>query len=203
MKAYLIVIVLLFSYAQAYGQKQKVWNFKLPAGLVFNQSNTDFMNTSGLGIYLEPKFFYNDKFIFGYRSEPIALVYGVLILPGGCTERHPRYPDMPSCREGSSYLLNNYLFTDYRIGHPKYGKKGGIIQFYSGLSLNFYTHSRYIITSREPGNWKDKEAWVSNLGPGARFGALLGKCQINLSYNLTGSQFQPFLGMAIGYQIIN
>lgn len=199
MKRFLIGIILLFLFGHVYGQEKKALDFKLPVGLVFNISNSEFMNTNGLGLYFEPKFFYEDKFIFGYRFEPIALVSGVLELPGGCIEEQPSFSGISSCREGANYLLNNYLFTDYRIGD---GKNEGLRQFYAGLSLNIYTHSRYIITSREPGNWKDKEARVTNVGPGVRFGGLLGKIQINLSYNLTGSQFQPYLGTSIGYHII-
>ncbi len=107
------------------------------------------MNTSGLGLYFESKFLYQDRFIFGYRFEPIALIYGVLVLPGGCTEEHPRYPGMPSCREGANYLLNNYMFVDYRIGKQKISENGGLYQFYAWFSLNFHTHVDILLL---PGN---------------------------------------------------
>ncbi len=202
MRKFFITIAMLFLTVCSYSQEKDIWDFRLPVGLVYNQSNTEFNNTTGIGIYLEPKYFYRDKLVFGYRLEPIALAEGLLVTPGGCTEEHPRYPGIPSCREGSYYLLNNYLFTDYRFGKWKSGKKGGIYQLYTGLSLNIYTHGRYVITSREVGNFRDEKKWITNIGAGLRLGAFLGHFQINLSYNITGKQFQPYFGIGIGYLVV-
>jgi hypothetical protein len=195
-------IFLFFFLSNGFAQKGNRPDFKLPVGVVFNQSNMEFNTTTALGIYLEPKFFYNDRLILGYRLEPVALAYGVLLLPGGCTQVHRQYPGMPSCREGSNFLINNYFFADRRLGSPTIGKKGGIYQLYTGLSINVHTHHRYIITSRRAGNWEDAETWITNLGLGYRFGALLGRTQANLSLNITGRDFQPFLGMSFGYVVI-
>lgn len=202
MKRHLILIFLFFEITNSFAQEKSLRDFNLVSGLVFNQSNMEFNTTTAVGIYLEPKLFLSDKFIIGYRLEPVALAYGILLLPGGCTQVHRQYPGMPSCREGSNFLINNYFFVDRRFGNQKLGKKGGVYQLYSGLSINFHTHHRYVITSRRPGNWEDMETWITNLGFGYRFGALLGRTQANLSLNLTGKDFQPYLGMSFGYTLI-
>ena len=202
MKKYLCLILCLLFVGKGFSQEKERPDFTLNLGLVYNKSNLESNTMTGMGIFFEPKFFWNNRFVVGYRFEPMALAYGVGVFPGGCTEEHPLYPGMPSCREGANYVLNNYLFSDYRLGSPKYGPKGGLRQFYTGLSLNLYTHNRYIITSRQPGNYQDTQRWVTNIGPGVRFGAYLGRVQVNLSYNLTGDDFQPFLGTSIGYQVI-
>lgn len=202
MKTQLFILSFLMMAATTFAQQKEDKGFSLTAGVVYNKSNMEFNTMTGVGLFFEPRLILNERFVLGYRFEPMALAYGVAVYPGGCTEEHPLFPGTPSCREGANYVLNNYLFGDYRIGKAKYGPKGGLRQFYTGLSLNLYTHDRYIITSREPGNWTDTQRWVSNLGPGLRFGAYLGRIQINLSYNLTEEDFQPFLGTSIGYQIL-
>jgi hypothetical protein len=202
MKKAILFFTICFFSANSFAQKENVKNFSLVTGLVYNQSNMKFNTTTAVGIYFEPKIYFNKRLTLGYRLEPVALAYGVLLLPGGCTQVHRRFPGMPSCREGSNFLINNYFFVDKRLGNPKIGKKGGVYQFYSGLSINVHTHHRYIITSRRAGNWEDTEAWITNLGLGYRLGALLGRTQLNLSYNITGSDFQPFLGISFGYILI-
>lgn len=201
MKKLILFITLCFFLTNSFAQKENVKDFSLVTGLVYNQSNMKFNTTTAVGIYFEPKIYFNERLIIGYRLEPVALAYGVLLLPGGCTQVHRQFPGMPSCREGSNFLINNYFFVDKRLGNQKIGKKGGVYQLYSGLSINVHTHHRYIITSRT-GNWEDVETWITNLGLGYRFGALLGRTQLNLSYNITGSDFQPFLGMSFGYTMI-
>lgn len=202
MKKRLILVFLIFEVTYSFAQEASLRDFSLTTGLVFNQSNMQFNTTTAVGIYLEPKFHLNERFIIGYRLEPVALAYGILLLPGGCTQVHRRFPGMPSCREGSNFMINNYFFVDRRLGNQKIGRKGGVYQFYSGLSVNVHTHHRYVITSRRPGNWEDMETWITNLGFGFRIGALLGRTQANLSLNLTGKDFQPFLGMSFGYTVI-
>ncbi|WP_373495449.1 hypothetical protein [Aquiflexum sp.] len=198
----LILICLFFCLSITYAQKENVKDFSLVTGPVYNQSNMKWNTTTAVGVYLEPKFYLNERMIIGYRLEPVALAYGVLLLPGGCTQVHRHYPGMPSCREGSNFLINNYFFVDNRLGNQKIGKKGGVYQLYSGLSINVHTHQRYIITSRRAGNWEDAEAWITNFGLGYRLGALLDRTQANLSLNITGTDFQPFVGMSFGYSVI-
>ncbi|WP_194973500.1 hypothetical protein [Aquiflexum lacus] len=202
MRKHLILIFLFLCLSNSYAQKENKSDFSLTTGLVYNQSNMKWNTTTAVGIYFEPKIYFNERLIIGYRLEPVGLAYGVLLLPGGCTQVHRQFPGMPSCREGSNFLINNYFFMDKRLGNQKIGKKGGVYQLYSGLSINIHTHHRYIITSRRAGNWEDAEAWITNLGLGYRLGALLGRTQLNLSFNITGSDFQPFLGMSFGYILI-
>jgi hypothetical protein len=174
--------------------------FSLAVGVHYNKSSTEFNNTTGIGLFVEPSWTLSNRFRVGYRFEPTALAYGVLVLPGGCTEEHPSYPGFPSCREGANYVLNNYLKGAYFLGEPKYGRKGGPYQLYVGLQALVLTHKRYIITSREPGRWRDTHRWVTNAGLGVGIGALLGRFDLAATYNRTGDDFRSHAGFSLGYR---
>ncbi len=190
----------LMLFTHVFGQETS-HNFSVLLGANYNLSSTEFNTTTGIGIFVEPSFILGDKFRLSYRFEPTALAYGVLVLPGGCSEEHPAYPGFPSCREGANYLLSNYLKGEYLFGKPKYGRKGGAHQAYAGLNLNLLTHKRYIITSRVPGNWQDTHKWVANPGFGLSIGALLGRFALSVSFNKTGKDFRDFVGFGLAYRL--
>ncbi len=198
---YLLFTLLVVSPLSVYGQVDDK-NLTFYVGLVFNQSSDEWNNTTGLGLLIEADYFLNNKVRVGARFEPTALAYGVLVLPGGCENEHPRYPGVPSCREGANFLFNNYLKAEYMLGRPKYGIKGGRKQAYVGLNILLLMHQRYIITSREPGNWKDAQRLVSNLGGGVRFGVLLGRFDLSTAYNRAGEDFRGFVGVNLGYTVL-
>jgi len=183
----------MFCFSLAYGQDDETSQIKVFIGALYNGSNTDWMPTTGIGLFVEPSILMNDKFKIGYRFEPTALAYGVLTLPGGCGGE---------CKEGANYLLGNYLKAEYMFGRPKFGDKGGRYQGYVGLSFNILTHKRWIITSRAPGRWTDIHNWVIDAGMGFRIGALLGRLDISASYNIAGSDFQNFFGFGLGYNVL-
>ncbi|NRB51666.1 MAG: hypothetical protein HRU41_28595 [Saprospiraceae bacterium] len=197
------LLSILFSalFLMAFGQDSPPKPFNLFVGAHFNQSNQEFMNTTGLGLFLEPSLIHAERFQFSYRFEASALVEGVLVLPGGCSEEHPRFPGFPSCREGANYVLNQYLYADYLFGQARFGARGGRFQTYGGLSLNVNMHDRFIITSRQAGAWQDTQRWVTNIGAGARLGALLGRLKLDFSFNIAGKDFQPYAGFGISYSV--
>ncbi len=168
-------------------------------GPVFNQSSDAFNNTTGLGMFLQADYFPKENIRVALGVEPTALVYGVLVLPGGCEHEHRRYPGVPSCREGSNYLLNNFVSGDLFWGKSSYGKKGGLRQAYVGLSANMLAHQRYVITSRVIGQWRDTRLSVSSLSMGGRLGYLLGRMDLSVSYNQPISNFRGFVGFRLGY----
>ncbi|MGY6741308.1 MAG: hypothetical protein ACXIUQ_01130 [Cecembia sp.] len=198
MRKYIVLIGFFWVIGNGYSQETEKPNFIMHVGLVYNQSNLDPNSMTAIGFYFEPKFIISHHFILGYRFEPLALMYGVSVLDGECNTNLSSSSDFTSCKEGANYVLNNYVFTDYRLGSAKYGPKGGLRQFYAGVSMNLYTHNRYIL----PISSNKNQQWVANVAPGIRFGAHLGRIQANLSYNLAGKDFQPFVGTSIGYQII-
>lgn len=189
-------LLTLSSHAQ-----EKEHEVHLDVGLVFNQSSQEWNNTTGIGLYIEGSYFLNDKVRAGVRFEPTALAYGVAVFPGGCEFEHPRYPGIASCREGANFLFNNYIKAEYMLGQPRYGVKGGRKQAYIGVNLLVLMHNRYIITSRETGNWKDTKRLVANLGAGVRFGVLLGRFDMSTAYNRTGDDFRGFVGFNLGYTV--
>lgn len=199
-KAILILLFAAFCF-KAHSQDSRPKHFNLFVGTHFNQSNNDFMNTTGLGLFLEPSLIHSERLQFSYRFEASALVEGVLVLPGGCSEEHPRFPGFPSCREGANYVLNQYLYADYLFGQARFGARGGRFQAYGGLSLNVNMHDRFIITSRQVGAWQDTQRWVTNVGAGVRLGALMGRLKLDLSYNVVGKDFQPYAGFGISYSV--
>lgn len=192
MKKILPLLFTIFCFSLAQGQDDKTNQIKVFIGAHYNGSNTEWMPTTGIGLFAEPSILINDKFKFGYRFEPTALAYGVLVLPGGCGGE---------CKEGANYVLGNYLKAEYMFGRPKFGNKGGRYQGYFGLSFNILTHKRWIITSRSPLGWTDTHKWVADPGIGFRIGALLGRLDISASYNIAGSDFQNFFGLGLGYSI--
>lgn len=201
MKKNILLIACLIITKIIFCQQHNAAMFNLYAGAIYSNSNDEFMNNTGIGVFLEPSLTFGKKFKTAFRFEPLALAYGVLLLPGGCTEEHPRYPGIPTCREGANYLLNNYFIFDYLIGQSKSGKKGGHYQSYLGMSFNIHTHRRYVITSRVPGNWRDTAKWIIRPGTGIRIGYLLGKFNLSVAYNFIGKDFQDYLGMSLSYRI--
>lgn len=166
----------------------------LTAGASYNQSNREFMTTTGIGIFLEMNYRFSDRIQFGYRFEPTALAYGELILPGGCDGE---------CREGANYVLNNYFMFNYFPGQVFFGPNGVGYRSYAGLSMDVLSHKRWIITSRETGNWKDTHKWFANPGVGLRLGMLAGRFDISVAYHIAGRDFQDYVGFGLGYRIFN
>ncbi|MFA0962154.1 hypothetical protein AB9P05_10125 [Roseivirga sp. BDSF3-8] len=160
------------------------------AGLNFNQSNTLFNTTTGIGVFVEPDILINGRYRFGYRFEPTALAYGVLVLPGGCGGE---------CREGANYVLNNYLKAEYLFGQPRRGKNRGRHQFYAGVNLVILTHNRWILI-RDPGNYQNTRRWVTDTGFGIRAGALLGRFDLSAAFNMVGDDYQDYVGFSLGYR---
>ncbi len=194
MKSLFHTVILCFFICQQASAQQFWESFGLQAGTTFNASSDEFNSTTALGVFIEPSVFLWERWRFGMRIEPTALAYGILTLPGGCGD---------SCEEGANFLLINYLKVEYLLGTPKYGaKKGHLHQAYVGANVLMLTHRRHIITSREPGNWKDTRRRITNAGIGARVGALLGKIDLSASYNFTGDDFRNHFGFNLGYQII-
>ncbi|MGB3467323.1 MAG: hypothetical protein WBA74_18715 [Cyclobacteriaceae bacterium] len=190
------LILLLFAISFSLivkGQSDDRHQFEIIIGAHYNGSSQEWMQTTGVGLFFESNFLVKENLRLGYRFEPTALAYGVWILPGGCGG---------DCREGANYLLGNYLKAEYLLGNPKIGKKGGKYQCFAGLSFNIMAHRRWIITSKEQGNWKDTLRWIVDPGAGVRFGAMLGNMDIYASYNLAGNELQNFYGLGMGYRIL-
>lgn len=198
---HLIIIFVFCFLQQAIAQEGERVNIFI--GPVFNQSSDAWNNTTGLGLFIEGAYFVNEKIRLGARFEPTALAYGVAVFPGGCEFEHPRYPGFNSCREGANFLFNNYLKGEYMLGARKYTKKNRRKQAYIGTNIILLMHNRYIITSREPGNWKDTQKLVTNLGIGIRLGVLLGKFDLSAAYNKAGKDFRGFVGLNLGYSILD
>lgn len=193
-KKILSLLFTVFCLISAQGQDHKSNQFNFFFGAHYNGSDTEWMPTTGIGVFAEPSILVNNRFKLGYRFEPTALAYGVLVLPGGCGGE---------CKEGANYVLGNYLKAEYMLGKPKIGAKGERYRGYAGLSFNIVTHKRWIITSRSPGKWADTHKWIADAGMGFRIGALLGRFDISASYNLAGSDFRNFFGFGLGYSILN
>lgn len=185
--------ILLFTFItfQSLGQRT-LDNFGIKVGATFNASSTEYYNTTGIGIFVEPDYMINEKFRFGLRIEPTALAYGIGVIYGGCGG---------SCKEGANFLLGNYLKGEYMIGKPKYGPKGQRHQGYVGTNILILTHKRYIITSIVD-NLKNTIETVTNFGFGVRLGAILGKFDLSTSFNNAGKDFSNYFGFNIGYQIL-
>ncbi len=199
MQYFFIIVIITFS-TSANGQ-DTLNRLAISLGPAYNQSSSAFNSTTGLGIFIGANYALNDRSSIGIKVEPTALAHGVLTLPGGCENESPRYPGIPSCREGANYLIGNYISFDYMLGQPKFGSKGGKSQSYIGLHAIILTHKRFIITSRLAGNWKDDRRTITNAGIGLKYGLLLGRFDINLSYNLTGNDFRNYGGFNLGYRI--
>lgn len=197
---FFLLFLFCFSF-QTIAQEEEKLNIYL--GAVFNQSSDAWNNTTGVGLFIEGDYFINEKIRIGARFEPTALAYGVAVFPGGCEFEHPRYPGFNSCREGANFLFNNYLKAEYMLGNPIYGKNERRKQAYIGGNIILLMHNRFIITSREPGNWKDTQQLVANLGAGIRVGVLLGKFDLSMAYNKAGEDFRGFVGLNLGYSILN
>ncbi len=176
-------------------------NISIQTGLAYNQSDDAFNNTTGIGLYLEANYWPTDDLRFSFRFEPTALAYGVAVYPGGCTEEHRRYPGWPSCREGANYVLNSYLKAQMLLGQPRFNKKDKLVQAYIGAQVLMLSHQRYIITSREPGNWRDTRQNITNFGIGPNIGYILGRWDLSASYNFVGKEFRDFLGINLGYTV--
>lgn len=176
-------------------------NISIQTGLAYNQSDTEWNNTTGIGIYFEANYQPTADLRFSFRFEPTALAYGVAVFPGGCTEEHRRYPGFTSCREGANYLLNSYAKAQLLLGQPRFNKKDRLIQGYIGAHVTMLSHQRYIITSREPGNWRDTRKNVTNFGVGPNIGYILGRWDLSASYNFVGTEFRDYLGLNLGYTV--
>lgn len=183
-----------------FGQ-QTPHNISIQTGLAYNQSDNEFNTTTGIGLYFEANYFPTEDLRLSFRFEPTALAYGVLILPGGCTNEHRQFPGVPSCREGANYVLNSYLKTQMLLGQPRFNKKDKLVQAYIGAHLLMLSHQRYIITSREPGNWRDTRRNITSFGIGPNIGYILGRWDVSASYNFVGDEFRDFLGVNLGYTV--
>ena len=166
--------------------------FRLGATFNVSPGSDEFNSSTGLGLFAESDYLIKERVRLGVRFEPTALAWGVLTLPGGCGGE---------CKEGSNYLINNYLKAEYMIGQPKYGPKKEKYQGYVGLNFLVLTHKRYIITSRIPGNYQDTRRTMTNLGFGIRSGALLRRVDLSASFNWTGNDFQQYFGFNLGYTV--
>lgn len=195
------VIALSFCYliALASHAQNQPRNISIQTGLAYNQSDDEFNNTTGIGLYLEANYLPTEDFRVSFRFEPTALAYGMAVYPGGCTEEHRRYPGFTSCREGANYVLNSYLKAQMLIGQPRYTKKDKRIQGYVGAQLVMLSHQRYIITSRRPGNWTDTRQNITNFGFGPNVGYMLGRWDLSAAYHFVGAEFRNYLGLNLGY----
>lgn len=176
-------------------------NISIQTGLVYNQSDEEFNNTTGIGLLIEANYLPTEDLRFSFRFEPTALAYGVAVYPGGCTEEHQRFPGWTSCREGANYVLNSYIKAQMLLGESRFNKKGKLMQGYLGGHVMMLSHKRYIITSREPGNWRDTRQNVTNFGIGPNIGYILGRWDLSASYNFVGDEFRDFLGINLGYTV--
>ena len=192
----LLGLISIYGYAQ-----QDRRNISIQTGLAYNQSDDEFNNTTGIGIYFEANYLPTKDLKLSFRFEPTALAYGVAVYPGGCTEEHRRYPGWPSCREGANYVLNSYVKAQMLLGQPHYNKKDRLVQGYIGGHITMLSHQRYIITSRGPGDWTDTRKNITNFGIGPNIGYLLGRWDLSASYNFVGNEFRDFLGINLGYTV--
>lgn len=176
-------------------------DISIQTGLAYNQSDNEFNNTTGTGIYFEVNYLPTEDLRLSFRFEPVALAYGVLVLPGGCTEEHRQFPGWTSCREGANYLLNSYAKAQMLLGTPRFTKKNKLIQGYIGGQVMMLSHQRYIITSRGPGDWTDTRQSITNFGIGPNIGYILGRWDLSASYNFVGDEFRNFLGVNLGYTV--
>lgn len=176
-------------------------DISIQVGSVFNQSDDEFNTTTGVGLYFEANYLPTENLRLSFRFEPTALAYGILVLPGGCTEEHRQFPGITSCREGSNYLLNSYVKAQMLIGEPRFNKNNRRVRGYIGGHVVMLSHQRYIITSREPGNWRDTRKNITNAGLGLSLGYILGRWDISSSYNFVGDEFRDFLGLNLGYTV--
>lgn len=195
-----ISLFLILSCSLGYAQQSKR-DISVQVGTVFNQSDDEFNNTTGVGLYVEANYLPSEDWRLSFRFEPTALAYGVAVYPGGCTEEHRRYPGWTSCREGANYLLNSYLKAQMMLGEPRYNKKNRKVQAYVGAQVVMLSHQRYIITSRVPGNWRDTRQNITNAGIGPNIGYLLGRWDLSASFNFVGDEFRDFLGINLGYAV--
>ncbi len=166
-------------------------------GFTYNQSNDEFNNTSGIGLILESNYYLNNRYRIGVRLEPVALVSGVFVYPGGCQYEHPRYPGIASCREGSNHLLNGYLKSDYFFPTGKSASGN----WFAGAQISILAQNRYIITQRIPANWLDTEEIITNMGYGVRFGYSGKKMEYTTSFIIAGPDYHNYLGFNIAYKI--
>ena len=162
-------------------------NFGIQIGTTFNASpGSDESNSStGLGLFVESNYTLKQKLRFGLRIEPTALVWGVGVLPSGCGGE---------CKEGSNYLIGNYLKADYLFGNATKNR------MYAGINVFMLTHQRHVITSRVD-DWEDTRRRMTSLGAGGRVGVLLGRFDLSASYNLVGKDFQNYFGFNLGYTV--
>jgi hypothetical protein len=168
-------------------------------GLAYNQSNDDFNNTTGIGLILESNYYVRKQLRVGIRLEPVALVSGVFVYPGGCQNEHPRYRDIPSCREGSNHLLNSYLKADYFFSQNSEKKS----RWFVGSSISLLTQNRFIITQRITGNWLDTEKIITNVGIGVRTGISMNRIELSTSFIIAGPDYTNYVGMNISYKLNN
>ncbi|MFC2104003.1 hypothetical protein ACFLS4_01460 [Bacteroidota bacterium] len=185
----LITVIIIILPLQVLGQDDSQ-NLSIQLGATYNHSSFDIYNTTGIGLFLESDYLIQEKYRLGVRFEPIALVYGIWYLPEGCDD---------GCKEGSSYVVNNYIKADYFIGQPVYETNFIKCQGYVGINILVIAHKRYVITSMELGNWEYAHRTFTNLGIGVRLGFILGRFDLSASYNKTGKDFSDHYGVNLGY----
>ena len=194
---YLILIAIFFCGSDNLFAQRFFDSTDFHVGFTYNQSNDEFNNTSGLGLILESNYYPSRRYRIGIRLEPVALISGVFVYPGGCQHEHPRYPDINSCREGSNHLINGYLKSDFIFSNNE-SYSGN---WFAGVQLSVLAQNRYIITQRIPANWLDTEEIITNLGYGARFGYSGKKMEYTTSFIIAGPDYHNYLGFNIAYKI--
>lgn len=85
------------------------------------------------------------------------------------------------------------------LGQQRFLKKEKLIQGYIGAHLVMLSHQRYIITSRETGDWANTRQNITNFGVGPNIGYILGRWDLSASYNFMGTEFRDYLGLNLGY----
>lgn len=193
MKYIFVALIILSSIDPTFCQLNKE-NTSVQTGTTFNASSDKFNSTTAIGLFIEGNYWKSEKLRLGLRVEPVALAWGILVLPGGCDGE---------CKEGANFLLNNYLKADYFIGRADLSKKGKRKQGYIGVQFIYLTHNRWFITDRTPGNYKDTRRWIGDPGAGLRLGYKFGLIDLSVSGNLTGNLFRNYVGINLAFHIFD
>lgn len=176
-----VVLVSLQSIAQDSTKK-----FNLLVGTSFNGSSAANNSTTGIGIFAQPSFLFQNKIRVSLRIEPVALAHGVAMNDIG---------EPFTQKSGANFLLNNYLSGDV-IFATTTGKRH-LKKYYAGGSLLFLAQQRHVYDNTTPNS---SQEFVTNFGAGIKLGVMIGKIDFSISANKIGNDFTDFIGVSLGYQ---
>lgn len=173
----LLMVVGLFATNNLFAQEYK--KFKVGTGLFYSASMDDAFS-SGIGLYVEPKYNITDNIAAG--------VYYGLAFTGSVDAETG---DVSAATVTPILLTGEYYFNTKKV-RP-----------YAGIGLGFYNRAAIEITGETILTEENgvAEGGASNFGFAPKAGVLLGHFDLSLTYNVTGEGIGDYLGINLGFNI--